>query len=319
MAAVTGASVGAAGRLSGQVALVTGGGRGIGRVFAQALAGAGAAVAITGRNADVLAETVAAIEGAGGRAAALPFDVTDAPAIERAVDDLQRRWGAVDLLINNAGEWGPIAPVWEVDPEAWWRTMEIHVRGGFLCARAVLPGMIARRQGRIITIASHAGVHRWPTCSAYAVSKAAVIKFTENLAVEAKRHGVAAFAVNPGIVTIGLTDQAMAMDAPPESPAGRAAAWIRQQVAAGRAVPPERGARLVVDLAAGRADALTGCYVSVDDDVAALVARAEEIQRDDLHTLKLARLAAPAAPTPPGPAGARSPRTWFGAWWPRRR
>jgi NAD(P)-dependent dehydrogenase (short-subunit alcohol dehydrogenase family) len=178
--------------------------------------------------------------------------------------------------------------------------------------------MLERRRGRIVNIVSHAGVHRWPTCSAYAVSKAAVVKFTENLAVEAKRHGVTVFACDPGIVTIGLTDQAMTMDAPPESPAGRAAAWIRQQVADGRAVPPELGAQLVVSLAAGRADALTGRCLTVHDDVAALVARAEEIQRDDLYTLKLSRLAAP-APTPSAPPRARWPRAWLAAWWPTRR
>lgn len=307
------------GALTGQVALVTGGGRGIGRVFAQALADAGAAVAVTARSADQLAETVSRIEAKGGQALALSCDVTDQAGMERAVDAIQRQLGPVDLLVNNAGLWGPIDPVWEVDPDQWWRTMEIHVRGSFLCARAVLPGMVARQRGRIINLASHAGVHRWPTCSAYAVSKAAIVKFTENLALETKRHDVAVFAVDPGIVTIGLTDQALAMDAPPESPAGRAAAWIRQQVAAGHAVPPEAGARLIVLLATGRADALTGRYLTVHDDVAELLARAEAIQRADLYTLKLSTLAGPAGPARHEPRGAGAARTWFSAWWPPRR
>jgi NAD(P)-dependent dehydrogenase (short-subunit alcohol dehydrogenase family) len=320
MTVVSGTPVGvAAGSLTGRVAVVTGGGRGLGRVFAQTLAAAGAAVAVTARSADQVAEAVASIEAAGGRAVGATCDVTDQPEVERALVSVQRQLGPVDLLVNNAGEWGPIDPVWEVDPEQWWRTMEIHVRGSFLCARAVLPGMIERRRGRIVNVVSQAGIHRWPTCSAYAVSKAAVVKFTENLAVEARRHGVSVFACDPGIATTGLTDQAMTMDAPAESSAGRAAAWIRRQVADGRAVPPELGARLVAMLADGRADALTGRCLTVHDDVAALVARAEEIQRDDLYTLKLSRLGEPAAPPPAAPARARSPRTWLGAWWPKRR
>jgi NAD(P)-dependent dehydrogenase (short-subunit alcohol dehydrogenase family) len=244
--------------------------------------------------------------------------VTDAAAIEQAVATIERTWGTVDLLVNNAGEWGPIAPVWEVDPEAWWRTMEIHVRGSFLCARSVLPGMIARGQGRIITIASHAGVHRWPTCSAYSVSKAATIKFTENLAVEVRRHGVSVFAVNPGIVTIGLTDQAMTMTDAPETAAGRAAAWIRQQVAAGRAVPPERGAQLILALARGDADPLTGRYLTVDDDLAALVRRAAEIQDGDLYTLKLSVVADPTDVASSAAARMPTSESWLSRWLRRR-
>ena len=273
--------------LAGRVALVTGGGRGLGQVFAQALAQAGAVVAVAARSADQLQETVSLIEAQGGHALAIPLDVTDQQAVERAVETIESKLGPVDILVNNAGLWGPINPVWTVDAEEWWRTMAIHVQGSFLCARAVLPGMITRRRGQIINIVSHAGVHRWPTCSAYAVSKTAVIKFTENLAAETRRHGVAVFALHPGLVTVGLTQLAMEMDAQSASPAGRAAAWIRQQVAEGQAVPPERSARLVVWLATGRADQLSGRYLTVDDNLETLVTRADEIQQADLYTLQL--------------------------------
>ena len=285
----------APGSLMGQVALVTGAGRGLGRVFAQTLAAAGLRVAVTARSVEQLAETVSLIEAAGGCAIALPGDVTDQAVVERVVERVRHQLRPIDLLVNNAGLWGPINPVWEVDPEQWWRTMEIHVRGSFLCARAVLPGMIARRRGRIINVASHAGVHRWPTVSAYAISKAALIKFTENLAAETKRHGVAVFVIHPGIATIGLTELAMAIDAPLESPAGRAAAWIRQEVAAGHAVPPERSAELVMWLASGCADALSGRYLSISDDLASLIKHAEEIQRHDLYTLRLREFPQPQA------------------------
>jgi NAD(P)-dependent dehydrogenase (short-subunit alcohol dehydrogenase family) len=265
------------------VSLVPGGGRGLGRVFAQALAAAGAAVAVLARSADQVAQTVSLIEEAGGRALGLAVDVTDQQAVEQAVDRIHWQLGPIDALVNNAGVWGPLGPLWTVDPQQWWRTLEINVRGGFLCARAVLPGMIARRQGRIVNIASHAGVFRWPQSSAYAISKAAIVKLTENLAAETKRAGIGVFTFHPGITTSGLTDDALAMDAPPGSPA----AWIRQEVAAGRAVPPEHGAQVIVQLAAGRADVLSGRYLTVHDDLTALVDRAGEIQRDDLYTLRL--------------------------------
>jgi NAD(P)-dependent dehydrogenase (short-subunit alcohol dehydrogenase family) len=122
------------------------------------------------------------------------------------------------------------------------------------------------------------------------VSKAAGIKLTENLASETRRYGVAIFSFHPGISTVGLTEEALAMDAAPGSPA----AWIQQEVGAGRAVPPERAAQVVVYLASGRADVLSGRYFTVHDDVAGLVERAAEIQRDDLYTLRLREARQPA-------------------------
>src|SRR4051794_4252381 len=244
--------------LTGQVMLVTGGGRGLGRIFAQTLAAAGARVAVLARSGDEVASTVAAIEDAGGCSQGLVVDVTDQPAVERAVEAGERAVGPIDLLVNNAGVGGPLGPLWEVDPEEWWRTITINLRGTFLCARAVLPGMIARRRGRIINLASHAGAYRWPLVSSYAISKAAIIKLTENLAAETKRYGITVFSIHPGIATIGLTERATVLEGPGvESPTGGALAWLRQEVALGHAVPPEHSAHLVLLLASGRADTLT--------------------------------------------------------------
>ena len=260
--------------LTGQVAFVTGGGRGIGRAIAQSLATAGAAVAVTARSTDQVANTAALIEAAGGCALALTADVTDRRAVERAVADVELQLGPVDLLVNNAGVGGPIGPVWEVDPDEWWQTFDVNLRGLFLASRAVLPGMVARQRGRIVNVASNAGAHRWPLVSAYAISKAAVIKFTENLAKETKRQGVTVFAMHPGIVEVGLAEAVLAADAPSDSATGRVAAWLRQQIAEGRAVPPERAGQLVVTLASGRADTLSGEYITVYDDANALIERA---------------------------------------------
>jgi NAD(P)-dependent dehydrogenase (short-subunit alcohol dehydrogenase family) len=276
--------------LTGKIVLITGSGRGIGRAFALASAQRGATVVLTARSPGQLAETVLRIEGDGGRAFAFTCDVTVEANVRSVVEQVQQKLGLVDVLINNAGVWGPIAKVWEVDVGAWWKTMEIHVLGSLLFSHAVLPAMIARKRGCIINIVSHAGVHRWPTCSAYAVSKAAVIKLTENLAAETRKLGISIFAAHPGIVTTGLTDEAFHLDAPTDSDAGKAAAWIRQEVLNGHAVSPEQAAAFVVTLASGAADALSGRYVTVHDDLPYLLSRAEEIGQHDLYTLKLREL-----------------------------
>jgi NAD(P)-dependent dehydrogenase (short-subunit alcohol dehydrogenase family) len=275
------------GKLTGQIALVTGGGRGVGRAIALALARSGATVAIAARSADQLACTAALIEEAGGSALAVPLDVTDQAAVRHAVEHIARTLGPIDLLVNNAGVWGPIAPVWEADPDEWWNTININLRGGLLCTQAVLPSMLARRNGRVINITSGAGAYLWPEASAYSVSKAAIIKLTENLAAETKGRGVAVFAFHPGVVTVGLTEAAMAIQAPADSPAGRAAAEIRREVTAGRAVRPEIPADLVVRIASGCADVLSGCYLAVDYDLDALIARGRAIQQEHFFTLRV--------------------------------
>jgi NAD(P)-dependent dehydrogenase (short-subunit alcohol dehydrogenase family) len=140
------------GDLTGQVAIVTGGGRGIGRAVAQALAQAGAAVTVASQSAVQLTETVRLIEGAGGRALAVVTDVTQPAAVTAMVETTETQLGPVDLLVNNAGITGPIGPLWDVDPEAWWEVVAVHLRGTFLCTRAVLAQMVARRQGRIINM-----------------------------------------------------------------------------------------------------------------------------------------------------------------------
>jgi NAD(P)-dependent dehydrogenase (short-subunit alcohol dehydrogenase family) len=272
------------------VSVITGGGRGIGRVLAQALAGAGSAVGVVARSAGELAETVRLVTASGGVAAAACADVTDQRAAADAIDALRRRLGPVDLLVNNAGVGGPVGDAWQVDPDGWWRAVEINLRGVFLCSRAVLPAMTARGAGRIINITSEAGVYRWPQVSAYSVSKSAVIKFTENLAAEASRSGVQAFSVHPGLTPIGLSERALAGAAPPGSAEARMHAWVRQELRAGRGAEPIVVARLVTRLAAGDADRLSGCHLSVHDNLDAILASGEGIR--DRYQLRRAGQAA---------------------------
>lgn len=273
--------------LRDQVVVVTGGGRGIGQVFSKSLADAGAVVAVAGRSADELTKTVTEISARGGRADSVILDVTDRDAVAAGILQVERSFGRIDLLINNAGLWGPIADLWEADPSEWWRTMEVHIGGAFLCSRAVLPGMISRGSGRIINVVSHAGVFRWPTCSAYSVSKAAVVKLTENLGAELRPYGVAVFAFHPGITPIGLSETKIELQADPDSPKSRAIAWVRNEVESNRAVSPDRAADFVLALAKGQGDGLSGRYLTVSDDLGALAARAKDIRAADALMLRV--------------------------------
>ena len=268
--------------LAGQVAVVTGGGRGLGRAFAEALAEAGATVAVAARSAAQLAEVVASIGRAGGHALAIPTDIADAGAVERMVATVEHQLGAVDLLINNAAITTPVGPVCEVDPDAWWHCMEVILRGSFLCSRMVVPRMIARRRGRIVNVASTAGLRAIAGHSAYGTSKAALIRLTEILAAETQRHGLAVFAINPGLVRTTMTEHLA------DSTEGRQwMPWVGATLAAGRDVPVRAVVDLVLYLASGRADVLSGRFLNVSDDVAALVARHSEIVQGDFYTMRL--------------------------------
>jgi NAD(P)-dependent dehydrogenase (short-subunit alcohol dehydrogenase family) len=229
---------------------------------------------------------VALVKEAGGRAIPITTDVTDQQATEQMVTEVEQSLGPVDLLVNNAGSPGPLGPLWEVDPDEWWRCVDVNLRGPFLCSRAVLPGMVARRRGRIVTTASGAGLAPMPYASAYVIAKSAAIRFGENLAAETEEHGVSAFSIGPGFVRTAMAE-ALAMSPEAEKWLG---GWARKSLAAGHDVPPERAADLVVLLASGQADALSGCYISVGYDPAEMVRRAEEIQQGELYTLRLRTL-----------------------------
>jgi len=273
--------------LDGMVALVSGGSRGVGRLLSTRLAGAGAAVGLIARSSADLAAAVSEINRAGGMAAAACADITDKQAAAAAVRDLRDRLGMADILINNAGISGPIGPVWEAPSAEWWRAIEVNLGGAFVLTQLALPHMIAERRGRIINITSYAGVYRWPLMSAYAASKAALVKLTETLAEETRPHGVSVFSVDPGLLRIGLGEAALSSTADRQTPAGRVYHWIRDQFDAGRGADPERAVRLILALAGGKADRLSGRHLSVSENLEAMLARIDEIERNDLHTLRL--------------------------------
>ena len=269
--------------LTGQVALVTGGGRGLGRAFAQALSEAGAVVAVTARSEDQLAETVKLIEGAGGRALAFVGDASDPQEMEQAVTAVEDQLGPVDLLVNNAGSTGELKEDWLTDPDEWWRTLEINLRGPYMFIRRTLPGMIQRGRGRIINISSGAAIGDISLAGSYTVSKAALSQYSKILAGQLEGTGVTVFAYAPGFVRTAMLEWVASSPDVHISIRNSLNAVIED----GADTPLENCVNMFMVLASGKADALSGRHISVYDEGADLLGRVEEIKQNDLYTLRL--------------------------------
>ncbi|MCW5852352.1 MAG: SDR family oxidoreductase [Anaerolineae bacterium] len=268
--------------LKDQVAIVTGGGRGLGRAFAQALASEGVKVAITARTEAELNETVRLIEATGGSVVALPADVTDRAAMQRVLAEVEQRYGPVDILVNNAAIITPLGYDWEVGPDEWWRTLEINVRGPYECTHMVLPRMIARRQGCIVNITSGAAFSVYPFSTAYCVSKVALSQWTNLLAAGVKDYGIRVFALGVGGPT-AMIETIVASPKLPETVRVRFRAVLEK---AAESTAIQDSARMLVWLVSGGADYLAGRHVGIGDSVDELVQRADDIVRDDLYTVR---------------------------------
>jgi NAD(P)-dependent dehydrogenase (short-subunit alcohol dehydrogenase family) len=272
-------------RLRNQVAIVTGASQGIGRAIAQRCAEEGAKVALVARTASKLEAVAAEIRDGGGVALSIPADVTDHAAVEAMVRQADAELGPVDLLVNNAGAFYAIGPAWEVDSEMWWSDVTINLLGVFLCCREVVAGMVARGKGRVINLIGGGTEAPLPYGSAYAASKAAVMRLTETLAVELKEHGVFVFALRPGFVRTEMSVYQLSEE-------GRR--WLpdtAQRFEEEKNVPPTMAGDLAVEFASGRFDALTGRYIRVKDykgdDLDEVEAQIPEILEKDLRTLRM--------------------------------
>jgi NAD(P)-dependent dehydrogenase (short-subunit alcohol dehydrogenase family) len=272
--------------LTGQVALITGGSRGLGKAFAQALATAGARVVITGRSAQELTSTAAQIAPTPDQVVAMPADVTDPERTQQVIATVEEQIGPIELLVNNAGAFRAFGLIADIDPQEWWREIEINLRGPFLYTHAILPKMIERSRGRIINVASGAGLQPFETISAYNISKTALIRLTESTALEVKSQGIQVFAIDPGTVRTPMN--AYVHDAPEVARrAPLVQQWFHELYAANRDTPIERAVDLVLHIASGKADALTGCYLSVEDDIAELSQQSDNIQQASRRKLRM--------------------------------
>ncbi|MDX6378424.1 MAG: meso-butanediol dehydrogenase / (S,S)-butanediol dehydrogenase / diacetyl reductase [Gaiellaceae bacterium] len=238
--------------LAGQVAVVTGGTRGIGVEIAARLARAGARVSVWSRRPP-----------AGTAHHAVACDVTDPAAVAAATARVEQELGPIDLLVNNAGLAGAWGRFEEVPPATWWRDFEVNLRGAALPTRTVLPGMIARRRGRVASMSS--GMANVPNryCAAYASSKCALVVLMERVAAEVAPYGVRTFSMAPGLVPTEMagSDGFRRYSGFEDLPADE---W---QTAGD-------SAELVLRIAAGHADPLSGRFLHVKDDLDELLAEA---------------------------------------------
>jgi NAD(P)-dependent dehydrogenase (short-subunit alcohol dehydrogenase family) len=272
--------------LKEQVALVTGGGRGLGRAYAEALAAAGASVAVAARTASQLEATVARIAAGGGTARTYAVDVTDTEAVKRMVAGVEKDLGPIALLVNAAGIADPLGPLAECDPGEWWRGVEINAKGPYLCTRFALPGMLERGGGRIVNVSSGVGTRSYDYLSSYCVGKTALIRLTECVAAETASRGIRVFSISPGMVR---TDMNRLLVGHPKS--AEWFPWAAETLAKGKDFPPEASTRLLLRLASGEADALSGRHISVAEDLDALIARAAEAAEKQALMLRLSALA----------------------------
>lgn len=275
--------------MSGQVALVTGASRGLGKGFALAIAGAGAAVALAARSESGLRETAALIEAAGGRAIALACDVVDRGSVEATVKEAESQLGPLDVLINNAGVAGPTGNDWDIDPAEWWRVLEVNVLGQFYFAHAAMPGMVARGRGRVVNVSSAASGFASPGYSAYCTSKAALTLWTECLAGSAASYGVSVIAYHPGTVRTDMT--VYSAERPDIDVSNPIVEGIRELFATGQDDSMEDAVASLLRVAAGQFDELPGLQIGVNDLPEVLLPKAAEIEERGLYAVRVNELA----------------------------
>jgi NAD(P)-dependent dehydrogenase (short-subunit alcohol dehydrogenase family) len=250
-------------RLDGKVAVVTGGGRGIGRATATVLARAGAAVVVAARTAREIEETAEAIRRGGGQALAIPTDVSGWPAVERLTEETKRAFGPADIVVANAGILAPVGDAWTVEPGDWVRNLDVNLTGAFYTARAFLPAMVERESGVLIFVSSGAATHPIPGWSAYCAAKAGLDHFVRNLAAEIDQQHlpIRVHALYPGVVDTQMQAQIRQMDRERFSQVDKFRAYHQQGVLR----PPEEPATLVGWLVTPMATEFHGQAVSIDD------------------------------------------------------
>jgi len=256
-------------KLNNKIVIITGGGRGIGQKVAKRLALEGAYVNLLSRTEKQLRDTKVEIDKNGGRACIYPVDVTDNKGIIQTVETIINKVGSVDILINNAGIEGPCGPVWEIGADEWWKCVDVNLRGAFLCIHAVLPYMISQKQGRIINMASITGEKPYPFNSAYSLSKMALIRLSEILALESQQFGIKVFSIHPGRIDTSMTRSVI-------NKTKQENWWAKifiSYYSKSEYVTTELVENLIIKLAMGEADSLSGHFITVFDDISDMINR----------------------------------------------
>ena len=239
-------------RLNGRVALITGGGRGIGRQIALAYAAEGARLALSARTASELTETAEYVSGQyGAEVNTFIADVSIREQVDHVVAQTLEHYGRIDVLVNNAGNIGPVGRAWDNDAEDWARTIAVHLMGVFYGCRAVIPSMLEQGGGRIVNMSGVGG----PNTTAYDAAKTAIVNFTENLALELADTPITVNAISPGSINTRMWEETRDLSLA----IGDMATYERGvQVTSGQGASIERAAELAVFLGSDDCGALSG-------------------------------------------------------------
>jgi 3-oxoacyl-[acyl-carrier protein] reductase len=250
-------------KLEGQVAVITGAGRGIGRAIALAYAREGAQLALAARSESELEQTVVAVTELGAEAIAVPTDITSQGHTERLAQAVVERFGRIDVLVNNAGISGPIGPLQDNDIAEWVDTINVNLTGTFLVCRAVIPVMLEQGGGRIINLSGAGVANAWSNMSAYCSSKAAVVRLTETMSLELAETNVRVNVLGPGSVHTRMWEEILE---------GGTAAGNRElrergeMVTTGGGASIDRAAELAVYLASDELGELNGRLISATSE-----------------------------------------------------
>jgi NAD(P)-dependent dehydrogenase (short-subunit alcohol dehydrogenase family) len=273
--------------LAGRVALITGANRGLGLEIARSFVAAGASVMLCARDSAEMNRTGAELATAAGEGQLVRWQAADVTKrlqmdslVKQAIDEL----GGLHVLVNNAGVYGPFGTIDEVEWEEWVKALEINLYGSVIPVRAVLPHFKAQRCGKILQLSGGGATNPLPRISAYAASKAAIVRFAETVAEECREYGIDVNSIAPGALNTRLLDDVLA--AGPERVGAEFFARALQQKELG-GVPPARGAELAVFLASAASDGITGKLISaIWDDWAAWPEHLDDLRGSDAYTLR---------------------------------
>ena len=268
-------------RLDGQVAHITGGGRGIGRAIALAYAAEGARLALSARTSVELDETAQLVsEQFGSDVITIIADVSEFAQVENAVQRTLEHFGAIDVMVNNAGNIGPVGRVWDNDPADWARTINVHLMGVFYGCHAVIPSMLERGSGRIVNMSGVGG----PNTTAYDAAKIAIVNFTENLALELADTPITVNAISPGSINTRMWEETRDLSLA----IGDMATYERGvQVTSGEGASIERAAELAVFLGSDDCGKLSGRLIrAFADKFEAFPSHVDEIIDSEAYLLR---------------------------------
>ncbi|MGA9364096.1 MAG: SDR family oxidoreductase [Bacteroidota bacterium] len=245
-------------RLKGKVAVITGAGRGIGKAIALRFAHEGASIVVAARTKDEVQDTVRGIVADGGVALGVQTDVSSLESVSSFFQTAVRQFDTIDILVNCAAIQGSIGPLHEIDTDGWVRTIQTNLIGTFLCTKIVLPVMIGKKSGKIITFSGGGAVSPRPRFTAYATSKAAVVRFTESLAEEVGEFNIQVNAIAPGAVNTRMVDEIIQAG---EKAGQKEFVEAQERLQLG-GTSPDKAVELSLFLASAESNGITGKLIS---------------------------------------------------------